>query len=186
MIILSDCDGVLSDFVGGLCTELALRGFSRTPESIQHWDLALSLGPEELRAAHDVMSSPGFCHGLAWYEGAKELLRGLGGVGDVHAVTAPFRNGATWMQERMAWLSSAIAVDRVHFVSGKYKHLMRGNVLLEDHPKTAHDWCEHNPDGVAILIDRPWNRAGAQEWHAHRNMYRAESFARALEIVEGL
>lgn len=186
MIVLTDCDGVLADFVGGICVELAARGFRRTPQEIKHWDLSLSLLPEELRATHEIMSSPGFCHGIEWYAGAREFLRDLARLGEVHAVTAPFRNGATWMHERMGWLSSAIPVDRVHFVSGKYKHLVRGHVLIEDHPKTAHDWCEANPDGVAILIDRPWNRPGASEWHLHSRMYRAENFERALDIVEGL
>lgn len=186
MIILSDCDGVLADFVGGLCAELAVRGFDRKPESLTHWDLSLSLGPEELREAHQIMSSPGFCHALPWYDGARELVSRLAHVGEVHALTAPFRSGVTWMQERLSWLASAIPGDRVHFVSGKYKHLVRGHVLIEDHPETARAWCDWNPDGVAILVDRPWNRPGAAEWCAHRNMYRAESYARALEIVEGL
>lgn len=186
MIIMSDCDGVLADFVGGLCSELAARGFSRTAEEFKHWDLSLTLSPEELRAMHDIMSAPGFCHSLPWYEGARKFLSELALLGEAHALTAPFRNGASWMHERMSWLSSELPVDRVHFVSGKYKHLVRAHVLIEDHPKTGHDWCEANPDGVAILIDRPWNRAGASEWHAHRNMYRAESFERALQIVEGL
>lgn len=186
MIILSDCDGVLADLVKNLCFELVNQGFDKCPDDIRHFDFSLSLSPEELRAALDIMASPGFCQGLPWYDGAKEFIASLGGFGEVHALTAPFRNGSTWMPERMAWLSPTIPADRVHFVSGKYKHLVRGHVLIEDHPKTGHDWCVANPDGVAVLIDRPWNRAGANEWHAHRNMYRAESFDRALQIVEGL
>ncbi len=186
MIVLTDVDGVLADFVGGLCTALALRGFLRTPSSIQHWDLSLSLGPEELRAAHDAMSSPGFCYGLAWHEGARRFLHELHGLAEVHALTAPFRNGSTWIQERMSWLAGDIHAERVHFVSGKYKHLVRGDVLLEDHPETAYAWCEAHPNGVALLIDQPWNRPGSKEWHVHRNLYRVESFNRALEIVEGM
>jgi 5'(3')-deoxyribonucleotidase len=186
MIVLTDVDGVLADFVGGLCSALELRGFPRSPASIQHWDLSLSLSPEELREAHDAMSTPGFCYGLSWSEGARFFLHRLEGLAEVHAVTAPFRNGATWMQERMSWLSTDIHVERVHFVNGKYKHLVRGDVLIEDHPETAYAWCEAHPNGVALLLDQPWNRPGSAEWRAHRNMYRVESFARALEIVEGL
>lgn len=184
MIVLTDVDGVLADFCGGLCAELQSRGFGRSPEEIKHWDLSLSLTAAELRATHDIMSSPGFCHGLAWYEGAREFLGGL--PGQVHAVTAPFRNGPTWMHERMTWLSSTIPADRVHFVSGKFKHLVRGDVLIEDHPENAAAWLQAHPHGVAILVDRPWNRPGSAEWTLHQRMYRAESFERALQIVEGL
>lgn len=184
MIVLLDCDGVLADFVEGLCSELASRGFQRRPEEILHWDLSLSLELEELRAAHDIMSTPGFCHSLSWYRGAREFVSRL--PAEVHVLTAPFRNGATWMHERMSWLAGSVAADRVHFVAGKYKHLVRGNVLVEDHPQNAVEWLDAHPSGVAVLIDRPWNRPGAAEWTLHRRMYRAESFERALEIVEGL
>ncbi len=183
MHIHTDVDGVLADFIGGLCGELCARGVQKTPDNIKHWDLGLSLSESEMRHVHEIMCAPGFVHSLEWYEGAKDFVRELAREGDVHAVTAPFRSSPSWMHERLGWLTSEIAGDRVHFVSGKYKHLMRGDVLVEDHPKTAHDWCEANPSGIAVLIDRPWNRPGAHEWHMHSRMYRVRSFEEALQAI---
>lgn len=183
MIILTDCDGVLADLVGALCSELAGRGFNRTPDDVKHFDFSLSFTEDEMRAVHEIMRTPGFVHALDWYEGARAFLRELAREGDVHAVTAPFRDAASWMHERLAWLASEVQGDRVHFVAGKYKHLVRGDVLIEDHPTTASDWCTSNPNGVAVLIDRPWNRPGSNEWRLHANMYRAGSFDDALRIV---
>jgi 5'(3')-deoxyribonucleotidase len=183
-VILSDVDGVCCDFVGGLCKELAHRGFVKTADDVKHWELAESFTPDELRASLEIMASPGFCHGLAWYDGARDFVHELEQLGDVHAVTAPFRNGTSWMHERLAWLSGVVAGDRVHFVSGKYKHMMRGDALIEDHPKNAHDWLEANPDGIAILIDRPWNSPAAKEFWPHLRMFRVRSFDEALQALK--
>lgn len=184
--ILLDCDGVVADFIGGVCAGLKARGFERTPEDVKHWALEHSFTEEETRATYELMKEPGFCHELEWYEGARDFLRDLLREGEVHVVTAPFRDGTSWMNERLAWLSSEMpgaAGDRVHFIQGKHKHIVRGDVLIEDHPMTAHDWLVANPDGIAILIDRPWNRPGAAEWHAHARMYRVRSFDEALRVV---
>lgn len=181
MIILTDVDGVLADFVGGLCRELAVRGIAKTPEDVKHWELAESFSAEELRASLEIMGSPGFCHSLEWYAGAREFLVSLADLGEVHALTAPFRNGPSWMHERMGWLSGAVASDRVHFVSGKYKHMVRGDVLIEDHPGNAAAWLDEHPRGTAILIDRPWNSPSAKEYWPHSRMIRVHSFSEALE-----
>lgn len=184
MRVLLDCDGVLADLVGRLCEELALRGFKKTPEDVKHVQLALSYSAEEMRASHEIMSAPGFCHGLAWYEGAREFVRDLTKHNfETHVVTAPFKTSPTWMNERLAWLAPEVPSERVHFVAGKYKHLFRGDVLVEDHPTTAHDWLEANPKCIALLIDRPWNRPGAEEWRPHRHMYRVKSFAEAEQVI---
>jgi 5'(3')-deoxyribonucleotidase len=177
-VILCDVDGVLADFVGALCAELR-----RKPEEIRHWELAQSLSPQEARVALEIMARPGFCHGLAWYDGAKEFLTSLRAEGDVFAVTAPFDGSETWERERKAWLAPYLERKRVFAVSGQFKQLVRGDVLIEDHPGTAYEWCRTNKDGIALLLDRPWNQPGSAEWQIHRRMYRARSYGDALTIL---
>jgi 5'(3')-deoxyribonucleotidase len=181
--LLVDVDGVLADFVSGLCARLKERGFTRTPEDIRSWSLEDSLTAEEVRECMHIMSVPGFCRSLEWYEGAKDFLRLLRGAGDVFAVTAPFDASETWERERKAWLESHIPRKQVLPISGEFKRLVRGDVLIEDHPGTACEWLEDNPSGVAILIDRPWNGPKAKEWNMHRRMYRASSYSAALNII---
>lgn len=184
--ILTDVDGVLADFIGGVCNELTRRGYGRTPEDFRHFELKASLPPDELRSAFQIMSEPGFCHSLDWYRGAQGFLAALSQFGEVHAVTAPLLNSPSWMHERMSWLSSNIDSERVHFVAGKYKHLIRGDVLIEDHPGNAREWLDANPGHTAILIDRPWNSPSANEFWPHRNMYRVRSYADALMVLKEL
>lgn len=183
MIILTDVDGVLADLVADVCAGLAARGHRRTPEEVTHFDFALSFSAEEMRHVHEIMSAPFFCYGLPWYEGAREFVRDLQGQGEVHAVTAPFRSSPSWMHERVQWLAPAVPAERVHFVGGQYKHLVRGDVLIEDHPGNAAAWCDAHPSGVAILLDRPWNRPTAKEFWPHSRMFRARSYAEALQIL---
>lgn len=186
MRVLTDCDGVLADFVGGLCRDLTTRGFPRTEKDITSWELRHSLPEEEQRASMQIMAVPGFCHGLAWYEGARDFLRKLAAETELHVLTAPFEGSETWMAERKAWLASDVPRDQVHFISGKWKHLVQGDVLIEDHPGNAVAWLDANPLGVAILIDRPWNSPKAAEWSMHPRMYRVDSFDEALRIVREL
>ncbi len=182
--ILCDADGVFVDFIGGLCKQLQLRGFARTPDEIKSWALEESLTPAETRECMHIMSAPGFCHSLEWYEGAFAFFQALKAEGDLFVITAPFDGSETWERERKAWLESYIARKRVLPISGEFKHLVRGDVLIEDHPGTACEWLQANPSGVAVLIDRPWNGPGAKEWSMHGRMYRARSFVEALAIVK--
>ncbi len=182
--ILCDADGVFVDFIGGLCTELGKRGFVRKPADIKSWSLEESLTPKEARECMHIMSAPGFCHGLAFYEGGPEFLGALKEEGELFVVTAPFDGSETWERERKARLEPLIARKRVLPISGEFKHLVRGDILIEDHPGTAFEWLQSNTNGHAVLIDRPWNGPGAKEWHMHRRMYRAKSYVEALSIVK--
>ena len=183
--ILCDCDGVLADFVGALCAELTARGLPKTPADIRHWELALSLNADERSQVDSITVAPGFCAELAWYPGAYSFLHQLCAMGMVHVVTSPMVGSPTWMWERKCWFaSSALSSDRVHFVSGAHKRLVRGDILIEDNSTIAHAWLEANLDGFAILIDRPWNSPAAKESQPHPRMFRASSYENALELIK--
>jgi len=183
MRVLLDCDGVLADFIGGLCRDLTVRGYPRTEKDITSWELKHSLPAEEQRECLSIMAVPGFCHALAWYEGAREFLAALVHETELHVLTAPFEGSSTWMTERKAWLGAHVSRDRVHFIDGKWKHIVSGDVLVEDHPGNAAKWLDANPGGIAVLIDRPWNSPSAAEWSMHPRMYRVTSFTEALRII---
>lgn len=179
--ILCDADGVFLDFVGALCLELVKQGFQYSPEDFRSWDLREALSREATRAMFEIMGQPGFCHSIAWYEGAREFFEALAKEGNVFVVTAPF-DSETWERERKAALQP-FPRNRVLPIPGEHKKLVRGDVLIEDHPGNAFDWLEANPEGIALLIDRPWNGFTAKEWHCHRRMYRVKSYAEALTTI---
>lgn len=183
MIILSDVDGVLADFIGGVCYGLQRKGFSYTAHDVRSWDLKHTFSDEALACFNEFGNQKGFCKSLRWYRGGKKFLRELEALAEVHAVTAPLSTNTHWMSERAAWLRPTIPVERVHFTAGKYKHMVRGDILIEDHPTTAAQWCKANPKGIAILMDRPWNQPEAKEYVEHRRVLRAKDFEEASRIV---
>ncbi len=181
--VLVDADGVLLDFVGALCKELTIRGHVLTPEDVKHWELKESLTLEALRMAYSLMGESGFCDSIPWYEDALSFLSLLVHENDVHVLTAPSA-GSTWMHERKASFSRVgFPWQRVHFVDGKFKHIVSGDILIEDHPGTAARWLQEHRSGTAILIDRPWNQPSAAEYAAHHRMYRVKSYAEALTTI---
>jgi 5'(3')-deoxyribonucleotidase len=182
--ILCDVDGVLADFMGEVCLKLAPHGHGYQVDDFRHWDLNETLSVPAQRDLLTILSEPGFCQSLPWYDGAKDFLGELHADGArVYAVTAPFDGSPFWAYERKNWLGPHLDRKRVLSVSGEAKHLVRGDVLIEDHPKTAHDWLQSNRDGIAILVDRPWNGPAAKEWHCHHRMYRVKSYAEALTTI---
>lgn len=184
MRILIDVDGVLADFVGGLCRELNAMGYRRRPEDFRHWCLNRTLPPGELGDADGVAKTWRFCLNLEWYEGAIAFVKALQSAGEVTAVTAPYAGSTYWMHERADWLTPVISPRDVVFTYGERKRDIRGDVLIEDHPGNASAWLNANPEGFAILIDRPWNQESAQEFQHHERMVRARSYKEALFHVQ--
>lgn len=180
--ILTDVDGVLADLVTNLCLELGLRGFHYTPEDFKHFDFSKSLDERATVAAYEIMSTPGFCHGLPWFEGAKDFLKGLQAIGDVCALTSPMLT-ATWQHERSTWLYPEVKGKDVLSVSSKHKPKVAGDFLIEDHPGTMFQWLKLNRLGVGILIDRPWNQPSAAEFEPHIRMIRCLDYETALQVI---
>lgn len=183
--VLVDCDGVLSDLVGGLCERL---GGDLEPHHFTSYEFAEVMTSNELVRAWGAMSDPGFVLNLANYPDARQFLSSLQKLGTVVAVTKPFDKSPTWAYERQRWLWNRGVELMVH-TSEKY--MVRGDVLIEDEPHNIGSWLRANPDGRAILIDRPWNqdafhsaRAGLTYEHMQGRVKRAVSYVHALSLLE--
>jgi len=161
--IAVDVDGVLADFVGGLLQRLAPRGHRYAVDDVKHFELSRTLTPEALHVANDIMAAPGFARELDWYPGARLFLSILKDLGDVTIATAPFRGSPTWQDERAKWLDPYVQANDIVSVPTKKKHLVTqfADVLVEDRAETLESWKGVQPDGLAVLIDRPWNRQAA-------------------------
>lgn len=152
--VLCDVDGVLADFVGGVCTWLKAHGLMMCPADFRG-PIRNHL-PGELceRLAQHV----GFASSLEWYQDAIAFAAELKATTDCVVVTAPW-TGATWAAERTAWLDRVFEPHDIIFAHGKQKHRVRGDILIEDTLATCIDWKMAHPEGKALLMDRPWNRA---------------------------
>lgn len=174
--ILLDVDGVIADIVGALCSELRNHGFSRTQDDIVRYNFSECLTPEEMEIVGVAMKRYGFCLEIEPYPGASAFMGDLDKIGDVFAVTRPHTQSQTWAHDRTAWLVPFVG-DRV--VHTSHKGLVRGDVLIEDSETNAYAWLADHTEGVAILIDRPWNTLA----RPHSRMVRARSFEEAVQQV---
>jgi 5'(3')-deoxyribonucleotidase len=159
-VILLDVDGVLADFTGACLRALLDVGVRRSASDVTSYKIEDALGLDA--GARGYMKSQwsraGFCAGIEPYPYAREGVEMLRMVGSVYAVTAPMWSSPTWQHERALWLSERMDIITRHVISTHAKHLVRGDVLVEDKPETLAAWMEAWPGGVGVLIDRPYNR----------------------------
>lgn len=174
MIILTDVDGVLADFIGELCR---YHLPNHKPKDFTRWKLEENLGTVDRVYAEQAIRSPGFCEGLRMYPGAKGFLEKLRKKGTVIAVTActPTRH---WPGERIEWCTRrGFSRNEIILSPGPLKHLVFGDYLIEDRLDTAIQWQDNNPYGQAILIDRPWNQGSTYA------VERVHSYREALDAI---
>lgn len=179
--ILLDIDGVTANFVRPVLDAVtALTGKTYTDDDVTEWDMykALGVSPEVGKAADEVIKTKGFCRSLRLYDGAREGVEELRRFADVYAVTAPF-DSDYWMREREQWLVAELGFSRYDIVPTHAKHMVAGDVLIDDKTSTLVKWQEQpHTLGAGILFSQPWNKADA--WGGHR----AVSWAHLVAIVK--
>jgi 5'-nucleotidase len=167
--VLLDCDGVLADFIGPVLDLVYLVTDRRhTHEQVDRFDFAacLDLSPDEKRAVRDVISgTEGWWRSLPVLPRAQDGVRRLREVADVYVVTSPWNSCKTWLYEREAWLKEHFGIPHSHVLAGSAKHLVDGNMLVDDRTETLTRWrdChQYNVDGsivaLPVLWETPHNR----------------------------
>ncbi len=173
--VLVDVDGVLADFVGGVCARVnetipkIVHQFK--PTDFKEWDIGKLL-PSYWKG---IVSKPGFCYNLEPYPDAKEGMKALLDSGaKIVVVTSPWHS-ETWISERIEWLALHMKISRqdVIFAEGKHKALIKGDFLIEDSLENAQAW-NRNQSGYAHLVNRPWNQDTTL-------LERVDSFSHAVE-----
>lgn len=158
--ILVDVDGVLANY-----PEAAARVLSRESgkviraEDIRTFDVLQTI-PNDV-TLHAMCKrkfvQTGFCESIPVYEGAAEAIEKLRSEHDVYFVTAPLVTSRAWLPERLEWLVKYFNADPERVVFASHKHIVSGDVLIEDNPENVTEWLNHNPNGLALLWDRPYN-----------------------------
>lgn len=161
--VLCDVDGVLADttcvFLASL---LDATGKHFYGDQVTSWDYKECLGISEAEEA------------LAWecFEqyhidyvqpspGGVEFITDLRDAGhEVIFVTAPSKHVATWTWHRDRWLAEHFGAE-IPVIHTEHKHLISGDVLIDDKSGNIINWAGANPKGLGILWNQPWNqRAG--------------------------
>lgn len=172
-IVLLDVDGPLADFVSAYLEAFrSLTGLPATHEHVTRWDIAECLAAHCVREGElgwevgrisrevgKVVSAPGFASEMIRpHESAKEPVAKLE-VADVYAVTSPWHSSPTWMHERTAWLKRHFKIPRERVIHASTKHLVRGDVFVDDKASHVTAWAGANREGMGVLFDMHHNRA---------------------------
>lgn len=167
--VLVDVDGVLADFIGPYLDVIhTLTGRRYTREQVTSWSVtdALGLSDEEHHAlGHHVVSTPGFCASLPVLPDARDGIERLRSVAEVYIVTSPWK-GRHWAGERLEWLREHFGINERHVVQCRAKHLVHGDVLVDDRTSTVQEWYEAR-GGVPVLWDTPHNRLDEKPVYMH-------------------
>ncbi len=160
--MLLDCDGVLADFVGAY---LKLLGSTQdrwhTPAEVTRFDIGASLGltPEQASAIKRAIgTAEGFARKLEPCPGAMAGVLALRQVADVYVVTSPWNSNPTWTHDREWWLKKHFDIPHSHVIHGSAKHLVHGDVFVDDKTDVVQAWQAAHPNGIGVRWTTPHNR----------------------------
>jgi 5'(3')-deoxyribonucleotidase len=163
--VLLDCDGVLADFVGGalkLINEALCTRFVHA--DVTEFDLATSLGLSASQGSQIkrlIGSAPRLAAGLAVLPGAVEGVMELRARAEVYIVTSSWDSNETWEYDRKAWLARWFDIPRSRIIFAHDKHVVCGDVLVDDKTSTLEAWRAAHPGGVAVQWQNLHNRRDA-------------------------
>ena len=169
--ILLDVDGPMADFASSYLDAYYWEtGERRRVGDVDRWDIhkagwfverALAMGttPHVLRARVDAhVIRPDFCSLITPRTEAIEAVAELRQIADVYVVTSPWTSSPTWVYERTRWIERHFGIPPKNVIHTAAKHLVHGDLLLDDKPSHVESWGERWPDGFALLYGMPHNR----------------------------
>lgn len=177
-VILLDCDGPLADFTGAYLDAVHREtGCIIKAYEIDQWHIhqcaafkaaaaAANMSPKDLKSrVVQQICKPGFCEDLRPHAKALEAVEQLQSIGEVFVVTSPWASSPTWMYERMHWVAEHFHIPREHVIQTGRKHLIRGDVFVDDKLEHIVEWSAAWPTATAILFDMHHNRGeSAKTW----------------------
>jgi len=159
MKILLDMDGVLVDFVAGICKWFNKPYPYDLPESKGVWDVDRLLGirPEEFEFC---LNNARFWRELLWTNDGTKIFNAAykcAGEENMFLITNPdgasyrYLGKADWVRKNLGhlWLDRTIMVKDKSLLAGP------GRVLIDDKDSNVDDFLANG--GEALLINRPWN-----------------------------
>lgn len=170
--VLVDVDGVLADFVTSTLEELIEIGGPRMAyEDIKTWDMFSCIPHAFHEGLLTAWRRPGFCAGLDLYPGVVEAIDSIRDVAEVVFVTAPMPDAPHWMWERNWWLKRHFGATERDVVFAVSKHLVVGDVLVDDKTSNVVSWTKHHPQGLGVLWTQPYNRHDVGERLLHTDSW---------------
>lgn len=154
--IVLDCDGVLSNLVDHLFSELRERGF-RLPERLTKYELFDELDTDAADVARGLFSEGSFWNEIPRYEDAVAMIDAVKGANhDIVIATSPWPTCVGWEFCRRAWLMRNFQLHPRRVIVAGEKHHIHGDVFVDDKIGNVCAWQKAWPNGRAFLMNRSW------------------------------
>lgn len=188
--ILVDCDGPLSDFEGS-ALDLVERetGKRYDRDQLTSWDTFGCLGLTNFYALMRAdVETNGFCLRMKEVPGSAPALKFMNEIGEVFVVTASF-DAYNWDLDRRMWLNTKFGIDKEHIIQTSAKHVVDGDLFIDDRPENIVSWIEAHPKGYALLWDLPHNHGfnlNSIDKYCQNRVERALSWPHVIYMIERL
>lgn len=172
MRVLLDADGVLVDFLTPLLATIKRRfNLDYTEADLRTWyvfeQVAADLTARSERLGIDGPFFPKLCERMVWgawdhgpelepYPEARPAVDALRALGaDIYVVTAM---APSFAERRFAMLARCFDIPSDHVVFTTAKHVVSGDLFVDDRLENVQSWAEHNPRNEAVLFARSYNQ----------------------------
>lgn len=178
--VLVDSDGVMSDLLTPAIEVInKVGGYSFKPEDVKDYNICEGLGvPHMWTALKTACATPSFVRGFGVIPGSLEGVKELRQIADVYAVTTPM-TVPTWAFERALWLDEKMGFTKDFVVQTEAKHVIEGDILIDDKPQNVEEWAKHHPEGLGIIFNATYNRDFVT---MQKNIVRALGWKHAVEL----
>lgn len=188
-VILLDMDGVLVDWVGGVCRLYGLDQEELESNWGEDWGICSAVGvsEEELWEGIDA-EGPAFWYDLEALPWAEALFAECSSRAPTYILSSPSRSPHS-AAGKVEWMHRHLGYPFRDFLLGPCKELCArlGSILIDDRPRNVERFRANGGD--AILFPRPWNdnRDSSDEalsftLSALDNMLRSRPDARLTEL----
>lgn len=164
--ILVDIDGTLCDTLGPWLDRIHEKtGVRAFKQDIVKWNIHECTPLDNLTpyTIFDILHEPGFYRKLPPLPYSQKALKALKDDGhEIYLVTA--RQSDTGLSETLGWATehfSFIDIKQVIFCYDK--HLIKGDILIDDKAETLVQYKNHHPDSKVMGISYPYNDSLLQD-----------------------
>jgi uncharacterized HAD superfamily protein len=155
LIIGVDLDGVLADQIDAVLPRIRdIFGLTLGREDITHW--RLPVGDSDIaQEIERAQQNRNYVLRMRLHEGARSMLKALYWDNRIVLITARAAEAKEWTQQ---WLYNHQLPHEELLNSKEEKKSVHGtDVLIDDYLGNVIEYLQ-NTEGVAILVDQPWNR----------------------------
>jgi 5'(3')-deoxyribonucleotidase len=174
MNIFIDMDGVLTDWVRGVCDLMGLDHAStleKWPRGVVGMEKVLGMTEDELW--EKIQERKHFWLDLKPMLGAKELWDFCNQAGDLYVLSSPSRDPKS-ASEKIEWLNAFTGEKKFRkYVFTKHKHLLAkpDAILIDDYDSNIDAFVKAG--GKGILVPRQWNSNAERACYSSRDTLRA-------------